>query len=83
MITNLQSSNVVSGIIGSQKVGSQDHCQVVAEWFQNFTEEKMTRLRDERETKQTDGVDYEDRGYQQVVAKPLHQQSADHLQQQS
>ena len=46
--------------MGSKKVGSQDHCQVAAEWFQDFTEKNMLRLRDQRVTKQTDGVDDED-----------------------
>ena len=81
--SNLKSSNVVSISIGSKKVSCQDHCQVVSEWFQDFTEENMMRLRHQRETEQTDGVDEEDRGDHEVVAEPPHQPSADHLHQQS
>ena len=43
----------------------------------------MPRLRDEREAEQTDGVDDEDGGDQQVVAEPRHQHPAHHLDQQS
>ena len=77
---DLESCRVVPGSVDGEVVGAQGEGEAVSEGLHHLTEIDVLGLDDKRVACQTDGVDEEDDGDEEVVTNPPDQLSADHLQ---